>query len=106
MFLDDKLFELCKNNPFNTVEWIGKLYDDVMSTCHSYIKSKIYPNMERKEAKTIINRTFNYFDAFVKKAKASEDQKMKNIGKLFEEEFHFKKHYLSNEKIKEIYENL
>lgn len=103
MFLDDKLFDLCKNSTFNGLEWTGQLYDDVIYACTSYITSKIHPDMEPKELKTVIKRTFNYYDAFVKKAKASEDPQMKYIGQLFGR-FHFKKLFLFDEKLREIYE--
>ncbi len=105
MFLDDQLLEMCKASEANTIELINKLNQDICGKCEDYYKSKITVFSNRNEIKTILDRTFNLFDSFVRKAKKSTDPKIAILGNFFEV-YTFKKQLLDNEEMNRIYNSL
>jgi NMD protein affecting ribosome stability and mRNA decay len=105
MFLDEELLEMCVKADCSTPEIIQQLNIDICRKCESYYKSKMYPAITPKELKTILDRTFNLFDLFVKNASKSTDKKLQILGELFKE-FSFKQQFLQNEKTLKAYNNL
>lgn len=104
MFLDDELLEMCKNTDCIEAEEIQQLNVDLCKKCEQYFKSRIYPNMAKKELKAIMDRTFNLWDSFTRMA-VKEGGKMKILGEMFQTHS-FKKQFLSNDKIAQIYNSL
>lgn len=49
MFLDEELFQICKNADCSTPENIQQLNVDLCNKCESYYKSKIYPGITKKK---------------------------------------------------------
>lgn len=105
MFLDDELFNMCIDLRVDTPGYVQKLNLNLCRKCESYYKSKIHMGMTEKDVKTILNRTFNLFDSFVRKLKESENKQMQILGELFEE-FTFRKQFLSDAKMNKFYINL
>ena len=103
MFLDDELVEMCKG--VRTADEITKLYTDVMKKCEVYYKSKINAFMTEREVKTILNKTFNLFDSFVRNAKKHPDRGIQVLGEMFEK-YSFKRAFLDHPERKRIYESL
>lgn len=105
MFFDDELLKICEQSELSTSQNIQELNKILCGKCEDYYKSKITPTSTNKEVKIILDRTFNLFDSFVRMALKSEKSQINILGKLFKE-FTFKKQFLSNEKMKEIYNKL
>ena len=93
MFLDDQLLEMCKNTDCAIPENLQKLNKDLCDACQTYYRGKIYIGMPNKEAKVVLDKTFNFWDSFVCMALKSDDFSLKLLGKLFQE-YSFKKHFL------------
>jgi len=104
MFLDEELLEICRKADASTSKGICDLNDKLCGKCEDYYKSKITSGMRKKDVKVILDRTFNLWDSFVRMA-LKEGGEMAIIGELFQD-FSFKDQFLSNPKMKEIYENL
>lgn len=105
MFLDDELLQMCIECEANTPEKIQQLNRDLCKKCMEYYKSKLDLEMTKKEAKIILDKTFNLFNSFVRMAKKSDNYKVQELGKMFEK-FTFKKQFLADEKIDKLYKNL
>ena len=105
MFLDDELLEICKHAGVINPQDVQELNKTLCGKCEDYYKSKITPISTNKEVKVILDRTFNLFDSFVRMALKSDIYHVKIFGELFKD-FNFKKQFLSNEKMKEIYNKL
>ena len=105
MFLDDELLKMCEDTIINTPDNVIELNNDICQKCENYYKSKLTENSTDKEVKCILDRTFNLFDSFVINAKKSQNHQIKTFGELFENHT-FKKQFLANNKVKEIYDKL
>ena len=106
MFLDDELLGICEKAQLSNPDNIQELNKTLCEKCEDYYKSKINPmQMSPKDVKVILDRTFILFDSFVRMALKSENDRIKILGKLFEQ-FTFKQQFLSNEKMKGIYTKL
>ena len=105
MFLDDKLLEICKNSNLETTEDIQRLNKKIVSECSDYYIPKINQNLTNKDVKTILDKTFNLFDSFVRSLQKSKDEKLIILAKLFKEHT-FNKQLLSNRKLRDIYDGL
>ena len=105
MFLDDELLEICKNWDCSTPEQIQALNDKICKTCEAYYKSKLTATTLDKQLKIVLDRTFNLFDSFVRQAEKSEDAKIIRLSDMFKE-YTFKRQFLSNKKMNEIYNKL
>ena len=103
MFLDDELLQICKNYDCTIPENIQKLNIDLKTKCEEYYKARITPNMTDIELKVILDRVFNLWDSFVKML--LKDKVLTVLGHLFKEHS-FKKEFLSNEKLNEVYQKL
>jgi hypothetical protein len=101
MFLDDELLEICKNDDCSEAVDIQQLNVDLCAKCETYYKAKIYPNISKKEAKAVIDRTFNLLDSFTRMA-IKEGGRMSLLGELFQTHT-FKKQLLSNDEMARIY---
>ena len=104
MFLDDELLLMVKTANCSTEENIQQLNVDLCTKCETYYKTKIVPNMTKKEVKTILDKTFNMWDSFIRMGK-KEDEKIKMIVDMFEK-YSFKKQFLSNSEMARIYGEL
>lgn len=104
MFLDDELLELCRNADCSTPEGVQKLYASLIDKCQDYYKSQIKPDMFNREVKVILDRTFNMWDSFVRMAE-KEGNHLGALGRLCKE-YSFKKQFLSDERMNEVYNKL
>ena len=104
MFLDDELLEMCRAKDCSIPENIQQLNADLCNRCQDYYKAKILPNMQKKEVKVILDRTFNLWDSFTRMA-IKEGGRMAILGELFSE-YTFKKQLLSNDEMARIYGSL
>jgi len=104
MFLDDELLEMCKNADCSTEDKIQQLNVDLCTKCEMYYKTKIVPNMAKKEVKTILDKTFSLWDSFVRMGK-KETESVRIIVEMFEK-YSFKKQLLSNSEMARIYGEL
>ena len=103
MFLDEKLLQMCKDG-MDTGEDIQKLYSDLCIECGSYYKNNMHNSMTRSELKTLLNKTFNLWDSFVRMAKKSG-----GITEIFGgicERNTFKSQFLSGPELSRIYNSL
>ena len=105
MFLDEELIEICKNSEANTPEKIQQLNVDICVKCEEYYKSKLTPIATQREIKTLLDRTFNLFDSFVRTAKKSSDYKIKLLGEMFEKTT-YKTQFLQNPDMFRLYSSL
>lgn len=105
MFLDDELLLMCIEATADTEDNIQQLNVDICRKCEQYYKTRISPFSTRKEVKTVLNRTFNLFDSFVRKAKLHKSKKVQILGEMFEK-FSFKQQLLSNEDMNRVYHSL
>ena len=108
MFLDDKLYQICENyyllNKHSSND-IQELNKKLFEECEIYYKSKITMSSKPSEVKIILDKTFNLFDSFVRRLKNSDNEILKIYGDLFEK-FSFKKQFLNNPGMEEIYNKL
>ena len=104
MFLDDELLLMVKKADCSTEENIQQLNVDLCTKCEKYYKEKLYPQITKKEVKTILDKTFNMWDSFIRMGK-KEDEKIKIIVDMFEK-YSFKKQLLSNKEMARIYNEL
>jgi hypothetical protein len=105
MFLDDKLLEISRKANIFTSEGFQKLNVDICDECQEYYLQRIHPGQSKKEAKVILDRTFNLFDSFVRQAKNSGELKLDIIGEVFEKNT-FKHQFMKDEKRRIFYEGL
>lgn len=105
MFLDDQLVEIVKNTEIKETADINKLNKILLNKCQNYYVENIKIGMLKKDAKKIIDKTFNLFDSFVRILKKSNDLNLNYLGEVFEK-YSFKNHYMADEKLKEFYESL
>ena len=105
MFLDDELFKMCKDADCTNYENIQQLNVDLKEKCQEYYKARINENMRDREVKTILDRTFNLWDSFVGMLLTSTDSKLSILGDLFKQHS-FKRDFLSDEKLNQVYKSL
>jgi len=104
MFLDEKLLEMCRAKDCSIPDNIQQLNVELCKECEQYFKSKILPNMIKKDVKAVMDRTFNLWDSFTRMA-IKEGENMKLLGELFQQ-YTFKKQLLSNDEMARIYGSL
>ena len=104
MFLDQELLEMCRAKNCSIPENIQQLNVELCKKCEQYFKSKILPNMLKKDVKAVMDRTFNLWDSFTRMA-IKEGENMKLLGELFQQ-YTFKKQLLSNDEMARIYGSL
>jgi len=105
MFLDDELLKMCEIADAGKPELVQKLNVDICKKCEDYYKTGLNELSTRKEIKIRLDKTFNLFDSFVRMALKSKDPKVNILGELFKKHT-FKKQFLSNEKMNDIYKKL
>ena len=104
MFLDEELLEMCRAKDCSIPDNIQQLNVELCKKCEQYFKSKILPNMLKKDVKALMDRTFNLWDSFTRMA-IKEGENMKLLGELFQQ-YTFKKQLLSNDEMTRIYGSL
>ncbi|MFA5434166.1 MAG: hypothetical protein WC319_15080 [Candidatus Paceibacterota bacterium] len=104
MFLDNELLEMCRAKDCSIPDNIQQLNVELCEKCEQYFKSKILPNMLKKDAKAVMDRTFNLWDSFTRMA-IKEGGNMALLGELFQQ-YTFKKQLLSNDEMARIYGSL
>jgi hypothetical protein len=104
MFLDDELLAMCETATLRTPQDVQVLNNVLCRKCESYYKSRLTEKMTNKEAKTILDRTFNLWDSFVRSL-AKGDYRMKILAEFFEEHS-FKKQLLANKEVSRVYNSL
>lgn len=106
MFLDEELLKIVEETEINSGYDIIKLNDIICNKCQDYYKEKIIPSQTSyKEAKVILNKTFNLFDSFVRLCKKHKSPIVNIMGDMFEKHT-FKSQFLQNERMAEIYNKL
>ncbi len=105
MFLDEKLLSMCENAQAEKPEDIQNLVQELIDECQNYYKARLKPGMTNKEAKTIVDRTFNLWDSFAKMASLSTDPKLQTFGEVFKKRT-FKKFFSDTPELKRIYEKI
>lgn len=105
MFLDDELLKIAKEADATTPEGLQKLNVDLCKKCEGYYKSKLGVDMNPRQIKVTLDRTFNLWDSFVKMAKKDSDKTLNILAPLFEE-YSFKHQFLQNEEMNKIYTKL
>lgn len=104
MFLDEMLLEECRNSDLKEVGSLDVLNRNLCKMCEKYYKDRLSDSMTPKEVKALLDRTFNLWDSFLKMAQ-KEGGELGILADLFSE-YSFKKQFLANEKINEVYKNL
>ena len=105
MFLDELLLDMCRKIDSSKPENIQKLNRELCDVCDNYYKSSLNETMTSKEIKTILDRTFNLWDSFVKLALKDDDYNINLLGELFSK-YTFKMQFLSNDEVAKIYNRL
>lgn len=108
MFLDERLLERCKQSDIqDDFEKTALLTRDLFSMCDEYYKKQFKEAKATtgKEMKVILDRTFNFFDLFVRNALKSEDENLQICGKIFQE-YSYKTAFLEDPEIRAIYERI
>lgn len=105
MFLDDKLYKICSEMVVKPNFNIQHLNKTLLIECENYYKPIIANNKTNKECKVILDRTFNHWNSFVRMLKNSNDKNINILGTLFSEHT-FKKQFLSNKELAELYSKL
>lgn len=105
MFLDDKMLNICENAIINNSDDVRILATNIYKECEVYFKSKVYKDMPNKELKSILDKTFNLFDSFVRNAEKSDNKQLQILGDLFKDHT-FKKQFLSNKDMYRVYFSL
>lgn len=109
MFLDDELLEMCKSANLDNETSIQQLNEDICKRCEVYYKEKLIilyeNNGTNKEAKIIMDKTFNLFNSFVRMAKKDTNETISLIGNFFEKHS-FKKQLFNNKEIERFYNKL
>jgi arginyl-tRNA synthetase len=104
----DTLKQMCKDCDADTEDKIQQLNQDLKTRCTNYYRAKLKElpiTTPSKEIKTVIDRTFNLWDSFIKKALSSEDSKLLMLGILFQK-YSYKDDFMSNKLASETYNKL
>ena len=104
MFLDDELLKMCRAADCSIADNIQQLNVDLCRKCEDYYKSKITHNMLKKDVKAVLDRTFNLWDSFTRRA-IKESGRMALLGEFFSK-YSFKQQLLSNDEMARIYSSL
>lgn len=99
MFLDDELYEWVKLREIEKPEDFATLVNELYSIVEAHFKPKLSPNMTYVEGTALMNRTFKLWDLFIAKLK-KENWYLIDIL----EKYSYKKEFMSNDKLREIYE--
>jgi adenosyl cobinamide kinase/adenosyl cobinamide phosphate guanylyltransferase len=101
MFLDDELYQKVKEFKIAKPEDFETLVNDLYKICENYYKSKLPPlvGCSYKDVTQLMDRTFKLWDLFILQLE-KEDWYLLDVLK----DYPYKKAFLSNEKLKELYE--
>lgn len=99
MFLDDELYLCVKSWPIDKPDDLRVLINKLYDIIQEYYKSRLSPNMTYEEGTAMMKKAFKLWDMFIAKLE-KENYFLADILK----EHSFKDRFLSNPKIKEIYE--
>jgi hypothetical protein len=101
MFLDDELYQKVKSFEINKPEDFQTLVNELYKLCETHYQNKIIPmfGAPYKEIRYELDKTFKMWDFFIAKLE-KENWWLIYILK----DASFKKAFMSNEKLKEIYE--
>jgi hypothetical protein len=105
MFLDDELLQMCKEMKDYSTEAIQQLNKDICKRCEQYYKSKITDSTPPSDVKSIIDRTFNLFDSFVRMAKDSDYVSLNILGVMFDKNS-FRSQTMANDEFRKSYDGL
>ena len=105
MFLDDELFLMCEYAEINSGNDIQKLYVNLTEKCQEYYRKQITTETTAEEAKTILDRTFNIWESFVRMLVKSDQKTLQELGKLFKE-YSFKKTFMNTPELAGVYNKL
>jgi len=99
MFLDDKLYNYTVNRKLNGATDFRLMINELYKISEDHYKSNLHTGMSYKQGKIMMDRTFNSWDLFIGRLD-KEDYFLID----FIKEASFKKVFMENKKLKEIYE--
>ncbi len=105
MYLHEKLLDICKNTEIKSGQDVNKLNRLICEECEKYYKSRLSHGMTKKSMKAVLDKTFNLFDLFVKLALKSDDAQLVVLAETFKK-YSFKKQFLENKQVANIYNSL
>lgn len=101
MFLDEHLYTHTKSKEINSADDFSDLVNELYRICEDHYKPLL--NNENAVIKATLNRTFKSWDIFIEKLK-KEEWFLVDI--LSQSHISYKSAFLSNPKLKQIYEGL
>jgi hypothetical protein len=108
MFLDDELLKLTKEANINTPEDIQVLNTKLCHKCEDFYKKKLISDINgqtKTQMLVILNKTFNFWDSFVRMLKTDGDKELNILAILFER-YSFKYQFLKNKEMLKVYKEL
>jgi len=100
-FLDDILYNYTVNKSIVGTNDFKDLINELFKLCEERWKPQVDSNTTKKELKILLDRTFISWDCFVRKL-----EKEKWYLYEFIKEYSYKNIFMSNEKMKSIYDSL
>jgi len=101
MFLDDQLYQITKATQISCPNDFNQMINSLYQTCENKWKPEFDISRSGKEAKILLDRTFNAWDSFIKKLE-KENYYLADMVKKYS----YKYAFMANEKLKEAYEKL
>ena len=86
-------------------ESLNMLNRSIFNKCQDYYASKVAKGILKKDAKIIIDRTFNLYDSFARMVTKSRDPFIKILSNIFKQGL-FKDIFMKDEILFEFYNNL
>lgn len=99
MFLDDRLYEQVKLKDIKKPEDFQVLVNELYQICERYFKPELSAGLTYQQVSQLMNRTFKLWDLFITKLE-KENWFLVDVLK----DYSYKKLYLSNPKLKELYD--
>jgi hypothetical protein len=100
MFLDDRLYDHLQNATIDSAEDVQRVYQELLDICNDELKAKVttsHENLTYKEGFILTERIFKSWDLFAIKA-----LKLNRAWSILKTHT-YKKAYLSNPEMKELY---
>ena len=101
MFLDDQLYQKVKSKEINKPEDFEELVNELYKLSEDYYKGKLPPlvGCSYKDVTQLLDKTFKFWDFFIMRLE-KENWIFIDVLKLA----HYKKAFMNNERLKEMYE--
>lgn len=99
MFLDDQLYQKVKSSDIKESKDFQILVNGLYRICEDYFKPKLNSEMSFGDVTSLLDKTFKLWDMFIARLD-KEDWVFTDVLK----EYPYKKEFMDNPKLKEIYE--